>query len=82
MLWSLFIKYESFQYGYVVSFYVVAVFSRNTKIPIENNVYLILFYVAVVLINTKIPVSLVKAIDINIIKKNLWTVMRAGGLAL
>ena len=40
--------------------YVVAVFPRNTNIPVflglsESCVYLILFYVAVVLRNTKIP---------------------------
>jgi hypothetical protein len=53
MFSSLCIKHESV-------LYVVAVFPRNTKIPVclglsESSVYLILFYVAVVLRNTKIP---------------------------
>ena len=54
----------------------MAVLLRNTKILIffglsEGCVYLILFYVTVVLRNTKIPDSLVKANNINIIKKPL-----------
>jgi hypothetical protein len=53
MFSSLCIKHESV-------LYVVAVFPRNTKIPVflglsESCVYLILFDVAVVLRNTKIP---------------------------
>ena len=53
MFSSLCVKHESV-------LYVVAVFPRNTNIPVclglsESSVYLILFYVAVVLRNNKIP---------------------------
>jgi hypothetical protein len=60
---SLFIKYESFLLGCVVSVYVFAVFPGNTKIPVflgffESCVHVISFYLAVFPRNIKIPVCL------------------------